>query len=90
MTLRMLSLKDVLSEVDVTANTLRLWIAEGKFPPPVYLPSGHPRWLEVDIVRWQMGLLTTPPANPVKRKKTAHLDAPRLTEAQSKKKPESA
>jgi predicted DNA-binding transcriptional regulator AlpA len=83
----MLTLKKVAAAVDASANTIKAWIDAGKFPAPVYLPNGDKRWLEVDVIRWQMALQTVAPENPVKTNPDAHRASPSVTERQSPKPP---
>ena len=41
---------------DVTPRTIWRWVADGKFPPPVELPSGMPAWRMDDIQAWLAAL----------------------------------
>ena len=84
---KLLTIKQVGEEVGACAKTIRLWIEAGRFPAPVYLPSGEKRWHEVEVIRWQMGLQTTPPANPVKRKRAGNQVEPEGTRGKSEKPP---
>lgn len=36
----------------VSRSTIWRWVADGKFPPPVYTPSGRPVWKMSDVAQW--------------------------------------
>jgi predicted DNA-binding transcriptional regulator AlpA len=38
--------------IDLAPSTIRRWVAEGKFPPPIRLSLKRPVWREIDLDRW--------------------------------------
>ena len=58
--MRLLDVNEVARRLRVSRSTLYKMVAAGKFPPPVRLPNGAPRWREDDVDGWIDGLRPAP------------------------------
>ena len=55
-TTKLLSISSVADALDVSTKSIRRWLADGKFPTPVLLPSGEFRWHDYAIQSWAASL----------------------------------
>lgn len=52
MSLRLLSQQTVATMLEISVKTLRRWVHDGEFPPPVSLPNGLTRWNSAAVEAW--------------------------------------
>jgi predicted DNA-binding transcriptional regulator AlpA len=48
-----LTLPEVAARYRTTRQTVRAWLRSGKFPRPIRLPSGRPRWTQAVLEQWE-------------------------------------
>jgi predicted DNA-binding transcriptional regulator AlpA len=48
-----LTLPEVATRYRTTRQTVRAWLRSGKFPRPIRLPSGRPRWSLAVLEEWE-------------------------------------
>lgn len=56
-TVRFLTLGEVVDRVGLSRTTIYARVEDGLFPRPVKLSKNRNAWLELDVLRWQQALL---------------------------------